>query len=123
MKTVGAKLHEEDIGKLKQKADELGISVSSLIRLLIWDFLEKESSLESELSEINRRNLQRCEYLERIYSELGKVGGNINQIAFVLNSSTYRVIGDEERKKILEVAEETLELVNEIKEMVHRWRS
>ena len=123
MKTVGAKLHEEDIGKLKQKADELGISVSSLIRLLIWDFLEKESSLESELSEISRRNLQRCEYLERIYSELGKVGGNINQIAFVLNSSTYRVIGDEERKKILEVAEETLELVNEIKEMVHRWRS
>jgi phosphatidylserine/phosphatidylglycerophosphate/cardiolipin synthase-like enzyme len=122
MKTVGAKLHEEDIGKLKQKADELGISVSSLIRLLIWDFLEKESSLESELSEINRRNLQRCEYLERIYSELGKIGGNVNQIAYVLNSSTYRVIDDEERKKILEVAEETLELLNEIKEMV-RWRS
>jgi len=123
MRTVGAKLHEEDIGKLKQKADEFGISVSSLIRLLIWDFFEKESSLESELSEINRRNLQRCKYLEKIYSELGKIGGNINQIAFVLNSAKYNPIGDEERKKILEVAEETLELVNKIKEMVHRWQS
>jgi len=123
MRTVGAKLHDEDIGKLKQKADELGISVSSLIRLLVWEFLERESSLESELSEINRKNLQRCEYLEKIYSAMGKIGGNVNQIAYVLNSSTYRVIGDEERKKILEVAEETLELVNEVKEMVHRWQS
>jgi len=123
MKTVGAKIHDEDAEKLKQKADELGISVSSLIRLLIWDFLEKESSLESELSEISRRNLQRCEYLERIYSELGKIGGNVNQIAFVLNSAKYNPIGDEERKRILEVAEETLELLNGIKEIVHRWRS
>ena len=123
MRTVGAKLHDEDIGKLKQKADKLGISVSSLIRLLVWEFLERESSLESELSEINRKNLQRCEYLEKIYSAMGKIGGNVNQIAYVLNSSTYRVIGDEERKKILEVAEETLELVNEVKEMVHRWQS
>jgi len=123
MRTVGAKLHDEDIGKLKQKADEFGISVSSLIRLLIWEFLENKSSLESELSEINRKNLQRCKQLGKIYSELGKIGGNLNQIAFVLNSAKYNHIGDEERKRILEVAEETLELVNEVKEMVHRWQS
>jgi len=122
MVTVGAKLHDRDARELKRRAAELGISVSSLLRLLVWDFLEDSSSIESELSGVNRRSLQRCEHLKRIYAELGKIGGNVNQMAFALNLAKYDPIGDEERKKILEIAEETLELVNEVKEMVHRWQ-
>jgi hypothetical protein len=88
------------------------------LRLVLWDFLEEESTLKSELKKNKKLCLKRAGKHKQLYAELGKIGSNINQIARALNSMQ-RDNGNQGREEIVkkywELVVETLDLVSELK--------
>jgi len=109
---LGTKVKEEVLEEFENLAEEMGISKSELLRLIVLDYLKREQELFEELQRIKTKSLKRSEFCKAVYSELGKIGGNINQIARHLNRKGGRAVSS----PLLDLVLETTELVVSLKE-------
>ena len=120
---VSTKLYSEDAERLQEIAKENGISKSELLRMLIYEFLDKETDLKSELKRIKEDNLKRCEYLKKIYGLVGRLSNYSNQIARAVNTmARNQTATREERedfKEIFKVAGEIFIVAQQVEEFLN----
>ena len=95
-KTISLRLTEEEYNRLKNTADELGYSVSELVRKKVLG---------------NREKLAQRQDLKLIAYELNRIGNNLNQIAKYVN--THRAIDRVVASNLLKIRE-AIESVSQI---------
>ncbi len=95
-KTISLRLTEEEYNKLKNTADELGYSVSELVRKKVLD---------------NREKLAPKQDLKLIAYELNRIGANLNQVAKYVN--THKAIDRVVASNLLKI-KEAIESVSKI---------
>jgi len=84
-RAISTKVWNDDVERLRRIAEENGITVSELLRMLIYDFLEKEMQLREELERIRLKSERRCKELKEVRGLLGRLSNYTNQIARALN--------------------------------------
>lgn len=84
-RVVSTKIWEDDAEKLKEVAEKNGVTVSELLRMLIYDFLENRTELGSELERIKLNAERKCGELKEVRALLGRLSNYTNQIARALN--------------------------------------
>ena len=85
VKVVSTKIWEDDFKNLKRIAKESDITVSELLRMLIYSFLENETELGNELEKIKLNAERKCKELKEVRGFLGRLSNYTNQIARALN--------------------------------------
>jgi hypothetical protein len=117
-KRITVRLTEEQYEALERLRGS--IPRSEFLYLILLDYLGREQELVSELRRIETRCLNKCEFFRALYAELGKIGGNINQIARQLNKKKG---GRAVSSHLLDLVLETVELIVELKELLMREKS
>lgn len=112
MKVIGTKLKDEIAEKFEKIAEKHGISKSELLRFIILEWLGWEGEIEMELERIRQEQRKKNEFCRKLYAEMGKIGGNLNQIARAMNR---RKTTTREKRMMIDLVTETLELVQELK--------
>ncbi len=102
---VGIKLSDQELENLQNGSDRLGISQSEYIRKLL-----SETPLE-----LKYEIVYDSEMLKKIVHELGKIGINLNQIAYYFNTGGSRSLAMEDAiheaiSQIFKMRKEVLEL-------------
>ena len=107
-RVVSTKLWNDDCEMLKEMAEEEGITVSELLRMVIYDFL-KNPELKNELEEVKKRAEMKCDNLGEVRGLLGRISNYTNQMAKSLNRAVkMNLIAEDEQKKINHVIGELL---------------
>ena len=84
-RAVSTKIWQDDLEKLREIARENGITVSELLRMLIYEFLGEETRLKEELERIKLKSERKCRELKEVRGLLGRLSNYANQIAKALN--------------------------------------
>lgn len=84
-RAVSTKIWQDDLERLREVARDKGITVSELLRMLIYDFLGEETRLKEELERIKVNSERRCRELKEVRGLLGRLSNYTNQIAKTLN--------------------------------------
>ena len=84
-RAVSTKIWQDDLEKLREIAQENGITVSELLRMLIYEFLGEETRLKEELERIKLKSERKCRELKEVRGLLGRLSNYANQIAKTLN--------------------------------------
>ena len=87
---------------------------SEYLYLVVLEHLEREREIDIHLKRIREESLKRNEFCQKVHAELGRIGNNINQIARHLNARR-KATTRKEREVFLELAVETIELIQELK--------
>jgi len=109
MKVVSTKIWEDDAEKLKEIAEKSGVTVSELLRMLIYDFMENDTELRRELQKIKLDAERRCRELKEVRGLLGRLTNYTNQIAKSCNKMAKQgTATKEEISEVMKVAGEVL---------------
>jgi len=84
-RAVSTKIWQDDLERLREIARENGITVSELLRMLIYEFLGEETRLKEELERIKLKSERKCRELKEVRGLLGRLSNYANQIAKALN--------------------------------------
>ena len=107
-RVVSTKLWDDDCERLKEIAGEEGITVSELLRMIIYDFL-KNPGLKNELEEVRKRAEMKCDDLGEVRGLLGRISNYTNQMAKSLDRTVkMNLITKDEQKKVNQVIGELL---------------
>jgi len=108
-RVVSTKIWEEDAERLKEIAEKNGVTVSELLRMLVYDFLESETELGVELEKIKLNAERKCKELKEVRGLLGRLSNYTNQITKVLNRIAKQgTVTREEIEEVRKVAGEVL---------------
>ncbi len=108
-RVVSTKIWEDDADRLKEIAEENGVTVSELLRMLVYDFLENETELGVELEKIKLNAERKCKELKEVRGLLGRLSNYTNQIARALNRiAKQETATREEIEEVRKVAGEVL---------------
>jgi len=80
-RVVGVRVDAVTGGKLQKLADERGVTISDVMRSIIYDALQGRSPIA-----LRRRWLPNGDLLAAILGQIGKTGSNLNQLARSANS-------------------------------------
>ena len=108
----------KDYEDFSRKCEELGVEKGKVLRLLVWDFLEKESEIAIELENLKRHCLESCEFSRKLLREFRKIGNNVNQIARSLNVLK-RQFKEEDYRQLMELVVDTANLINDVQEKLY----
>ena len=109
-KKITVRLTEEQYQEIEKLRGEL--SRSEFLYLLLLDYLERPE-LSERLRQIQSECLKKCKAYRKLHGELGKIGSNVNQIARALNAKR---LPAKERKLLTDLAVETIELIQDLKQ-------
>ena len=118
MRVLSTRVPSKDYNDFSRKCEELGIEKGKVLRLLVWDFLERENEIAIELENLKRHCLESCEFSRELLREFKKLGNNINQIARSLNILK-RDFKEEDYKQLMELVVDTVNLINDVQEKLH----
>ena len=118
MGIISTRVPSKDYDDFSKKCEELGIEKGKVLRLLVWDFLERENEVAIELENLKRHCLESCEFSRELLLEFKKLGNNINQIARSLNILK-RDFKEEDYKQLMELVVDTVNLINDVQEKLH----
>ncbi len=104
---VTIRLTDEQFEELERRRGDK--TRAEFLYLILLDYLDRRQELEKELQRI-RAERKEC---RKLHAELGKIGGNLNQLARALNR---KKMPAKEKKALLSLIIETLSLVQELKE-------
>ena len=109
-RVVSTKIWKDDADRLKEIAEENGVTVSELLRMLVYDFLESETELGVELEKIKLNAERKCKELKEVRGLLGRLSNYTNQIARALNHIAKQgtITREEEMEEMRRVAGEVL---------------
>jgi len=108
-RVVSTKIWEEDAERLKEIAEKNGVTVSELLRMLVYDFLESETELGVELEKIKLNAERKCKELKEVRGLLGRLSNYTNQITRALNRIAKQgTVTREEIEEVRKVAGEVL---------------
>lgn len=108
-RVVSTKIWEEDAERLKEIAEKNGVTVSELLRMLVYDFLESETELGVELEKIKLNAERKCKELKEVRGLLGRLSNYTNQITKALNRIAKQgTVTREEIEEVRKVAGEVL---------------
>ena len=118
MGILSTRVPSKDYEDFNKKCEELGIEKGKVLRLLVWDFLEKESEIAIELENLKRHCLESCEFSRKLLREFRKIGNNVNQIARSLNVLK-RQFKEEDYRQLMELVVDTANLINDVQEKLY----
>jgi antitoxin component of RelBE/YafQ-DinJ toxin-antitoxin module len=108
---ITVRLDEEEYREVEKKAEQLGITKSEFLRLLVLDSIGEQGRLKEEIN----RALKKSEEWKNIAGNLGRITSYANQIAHSLNKLAKRKkISKRDYAEILKTAEELKTLVREL---------
>ena len=109
-KKITVRLTEEQYEEVERARGEL--PRSEFLYLLLLDYL-KRPEFSEKLRRIQLECLKKCRVYKELHGELGKIGSNVNQIARALNAKR---LPAKERKLLTDLAVETIELIQDLKQ-------
>ena len=109
-KRITVRLTDEQFEEIERLRGD--IPKSEFLYLILLDYLHREQELVKELQRIHIDCLKKCKAYRELHGELGKIGSNINQVARALNRKR---LPAKERKVLLDLAVETLSLIQDLK--------
>jgi hypothetical protein len=118
MGILSTRVPSKDYDDFSRKCEELGIEKGKVLRLLVWDFLERENKIAIELENLKRHCLESCGFSRKLLREFKKLGNNINQIARSLNILK-RDFREEDYKQLMKLVVDTVNLINDVQEKLH----
>ena len=118
MGILSTRVPSKDYDDFSRKCEELGIEKGKVLRLLVWDFLERENEIAIELENLKRHCLESCRFSRELLREFKKLGNNINQIARSLNILK-RDFREEDYRQLMELVVDTVNLINDVQEKLH----
>jgi hypothetical protein len=118
MRVLSTRVPSKDYDDFSRRCEKLGIEKGKVLRLLVWDFLERENEIAIELENLKRHCLESCEFSRELLREFKKLGNNINQIARSLNILK-RDFKEEDYKQLMELVVDTVNLINDVQEKLH----
>ena len=118
MGIISTRVSSKDYEDFNKKCEELKVEKGKVLRLLVWDFLERENEIAIELENLKRHCLESCEFSRELLREFKKLGNNINQIARSLNILK-RDFKEEDYKQLMELVVDTVNLINDVQEKLH----
>jgi hypothetical protein len=118
MGILSTRVPSKDYDDFSRKCEELGIEKGKVLRLLVWDFLERENKIAIELENLKRHCLESCGFSKELLREFKKLGNNINQIARSLNILK-RDFREEDYKQLMKLVVDTVNLINDVQEKLH----
>ena len=118
MGILSTRVPSKDYDDFSRKCEELGIEKGKVLRLLVWDFLERENEIAIELENLKRHCLESCEFSRELLREFKKIGSNINQIARFLNILK-KSFKEEDYIRLTELVIDTVNLINDVQEKLH----
>lgn len=97
---LGCRIDVEDYKNLSEAASNQEISVSELVRILVYKFLNNPENLSSDIYKMKeKRKIVRDErtlLIRKLVDEINKIGVNVNQIAARVNSGVTLKVDAEE---------------------------
>jgi len=112
---ICTRIYDDDAERLKKLAEERGLSVSELLRLLVYDFLEKETELKEELLKIQLHADRKCKDLKKVSGLLGRLVSHTNQMAKSLNRLAKKgETTEREKEQLMQAIGELLALTMQI---------
>ena len=108
---ITVRLTSEEYEEVLRRAEQLGITKSEFLRLLVLDSIGEQGKLKEEIN----RALKKSEEWKNIAGNLGRITNYSNQIAHSLNRLAKRKkISKRDYAEILKTAEELKTLVREL---------
>ena len=108
---ITVRLDEEEYREVEKKAEQLGVTKSEFLRLLILDFIGDRAGVKEEIN----RALKKSEEWKNIAGNLGRITNYSNQIAHSLNRLAKRKkISKRDYAELLDVTEELKTLVRKV---------
>jgi len=108
---ITVRLDEEEYREMLKSAEQLGITKSEFLRLLVLDSIGEQGKLKEEIN----RALKKSDEWKNIAGNLGRITNYANQIALALNRLAKRKkISKRDYAEILKTAEELKTLVREL---------
>ena len=118
MGIISTRVSSKDYEDFNKKCEELKVEKGKVLRLLVWDFLERENEIAIKLENLKRHCLESCEFSRELLREFKKIGSNINQIARSLNILK-RDFREEDYRQLMELVVDTVNLINDVQEKLH----
>ena len=118
MGIISTRVSSKDYEDFNKKCEELKVEKGKVLRLLVWDFLERENEIAIELENLKRHCLESCEFSRELLREFKKIGSNINQIARFLNILK-KSFKEEDYIRLTELVIDTVNLINDVQEKLH----
>ena len=103
---ITVRLTDEQYEEIEKRRGN--IPKSEYLYYLVADWLSDKNAVNRAISSC----LQKCEHYQKLHAELGKIGGNINQISRALNK---RKLSAKERKLLIDLVVEVIDLVQAVK--------
>jgi RNAse (barnase) inhibitor barstar len=118
MKILSTRVPSKDYEDFNRKCQEVGVEKAKILRLLVWDFLEKQSKIDIELENLKRHCLETCEFSRQLLRELKKISANINQISRSLNILR-KNFSEKDYVQTTQLIVDTINLIHDIQEKLH----
>ena len=114
-KRITVRLTQDQYDEIERRRGDTGDTPKSeYLFLVVLEHLREEREIDIHLKRIREESLKRNEFCQKVHAELGRIGNNINQIARHLNARR-KATTRKEREVFLELAVETIELIQELK--------
>jgi len=108
---ITVRLDEEEYREVLKSAEQLGITKSEFLRLLVLDSIGEQGRLKEEIN----RALKKSDEWKNIAGNLGRITNYANQIALALNRLAKRKkISKRDYAELLDTAEELKNLVRKV---------
>jgi hypothetical protein len=108
---ITVRLTSEEYEEVLRRAEQLGITKSEFLRLLVLDSIGEQGKLKEEIN----RALKKSEEWKNIAGNLGRITNYSNQIAHSLNRLAKRKkISKRDYAELLDIAEELKTLVRKV---------
>jgi len=118
-KRITVRLTQEQYDEIERRRKDT--AKSEYLYLVVLEHLREEREIDKHLKMIREESMKMNEFCKKIHSELGRIGNNINQIARHLNARR-KTATRKEREVFLNLAIETIELIQELKLQLAEWR-
>jgi hypothetical protein len=108
---ITVRLTSEEYEEVLRRAEQLGITKSEFLRLLVLNSINDKSGVKEEIN----RAMKKSEEWKNIAGNLGRITSYANQIALALNRLAKRKkISKRDYAELLDIAEELKTLVRKV---------